>query len=166
MLLKCCTQYVSEFGKLSSGHRTGKGQFSFQSQREAMPKNAQTTAQLHSYHTLVMLKILQARLQQYVNREVPDVQTGFRKGRGTRDQIANIHWIIEKAREFQKISISVLLTMPKPLTVWITINCGKFWKRWENQTTSSASWEICLQIRKQQLELYMEQQTGSKSGKE
>ena len=87
---------------VGSGHRTGKGQFSFQSQGKAMPKNAQTTAQLHSSHTLVMLKILQARLQQYVNREHPDVQTGFRKGRGTRDQIANIHWIIEKAREFQK----------------------------------------------------------------
>ena len=76
----------------------------------------------------VMLKILQARLQQHVNRELPDVQAGFRKGRGTRDQIANIHWIIEKAREFQKISISALLTMPKPSTVWITVNCGKFLK--------------------------------------
>ena len=73
-----------------------------------------------------MLKILQTRLQQYVNCELPDVQAGFRKGRGTRDQIANIRWIIEKAREFQKISISALLTMPKPLTVWITINCRKF----------------------------------------
>ena len=83
-----------------------------------------------------MLKILQARLQQYVNRELPDVQAGFRKVRGTRDQIANIHWIIEKAREFsRKTSISALLTMPKPLTVWITINCGKFFKRWEYQTT-------------------------------
>ena len=94
-----------------------------------MPKNAQTTAQLHPSHTLVkvMLKILQARLQQYVNHELPDVQAGFRKGRGTRDQIANIRWIIKKAREFQKkTSISALLTMPKPLTVWITINCGKF----------------------------------------
>ena len=68
-----------------------------------------------------MLKILQARLQQYVNRELPDVQAGFRKCRGTRDQIANIHWIIEKAREFKKKSISALLTMPKPLTVWITM---------------------------------------------
>ena len=76
---------------------------------------------------LVMFKILQARLQQYVSHEIPDVQAGFRKGRGTRDQIANIHWIMEKAREFQKkASISVLLTMPKPLTVWITINYGKF----------------------------------------
>ena len=75
-----------------------------------------------------MLKILQARLHQYVNRELPDVQAGFTKGRGTRDQIANIRWIMEKAREFQKkkTSISALLTMPKPLTVWITINCGKF----------------------------------------
>ena len=120
MLSKCCTQYASKFGKLSSGHRTGEGQFSFQSQRKAMPKNAQTTAQLHSSHTSkVMLKILQARLQQYVNHELPDVQAGFRKGRGTRDQIANIHWIIEKAREFQKKNLA-LLTMPKPLTVWIT----------------------------------------------
>ena len=73
-----------------------------------------------------MLKILQARLQQYVNCELPYVQAGFRKGRGTRDQIANIRWMIEKAREFQKTSISALLTMPKPLTLWITINCGKF----------------------------------------
>ena len=74
-----------------------------------------------------MLKILPARLQQHMNRELPDVQAGFRKGRGTRDQIANICWIIEKAREFQKkTSISALLTMPKPWTVWITMNCGKF----------------------------------------
>ena len=73
-----------------------------------------------------MLKILQAGLQQYVNRELPDVQARFRKGRGIRDQIANIHWIMEKARESRKTSISALLTMPKPLTVWITINCGKF----------------------------------------
>ena len=77
-----------------------------------------------------MLKILQTRLQQYVNHELPRVQAGFRKGRGTRNQIANIHWIIEKAKEFQKTSTS-LLTMPNPLTVWITTNCGKFFKRWE-----------------------------------
>ena len=89
--------------KLSSGHRTGKGQFSFQSQRKAMPKNAHyCTIALISHASKVMLKILQARLQQYVNCEIPDVQADFRKGRGTRDQIANIHWIIEKAREFQK----------------------------------------------------------------
>ena len=97
MLWKNCIEYASSFGKLS----TGKGQFSFQSQRKAVPKNAQTTAQLHSSHTIkVMLKILQARLQQYW--ELPDVQAGFRKGRRTRYQIANICWIIEKARECQK----------------------------------------------------------------
>ena len=85
------------------------------------------TIALISHSSKVMLKILQARLQQYVNRELPDVQASFRKGRGTRDQITNIHSIIENAREFQKkTSISALLTMPKPLTVWITINCGKF----------------------------------------
>ena len=104
MLLKCCTQYASKFGKLSSGHRTGKGQFSFQSQRKAIPKNAQTATQLHSSPNAskVILKIIQVRLQQYVNRELLDIQGGFRKGRGTRDQIANIRWIMEKAREFHK----------------------------------------------------------------
>ena len=84
------------------------------------------TIALISHASKVMLRILQARLQQYVNREPPGVQAGVRKGRGTRGQIANICWMIEKAREFQEISISALLTMPKPLTVWITINCGKF----------------------------------------
>ena len=83
-----------------------------------------------------MLKILQARLQQYVNRELSDVQAGFRKGRGTRDQIANIFWILKKKKgSSRKTSISALLTMLKPLTVWITINCGKFRKRWKYQTT-------------------------------
>ena len=87
-----------------------------------------------NYHTIalishtgkVMLKILQARLQQYMKRELPDVQAGFRKGRGTRDQIANIHRIIKKQESSRKTSISALLTMPKPLTVWITVNCGEF----------------------------------------
>ena len=102
-MLKCCTQYASKLGKLSSSHRTGKGQFSFQSLRKAMPKNAQyCTIALISQTTKVMLKILPARLQQYVNHELPDVQAGFGKGRGTRDQIANIHRIIKKAKEFQK----------------------------------------------------------------
>ena len=109
-----------------------------------------------------MLKILQARLQQYMNREPPDVQAGFRKGRGTRDQIANIRWIMEKVREFQKNVYFWFIDYAKSLTVWITRNCGKFWKRWEYQTTWPASWEICMQVRKQQLELDMEQQTGSK----
>ena len=160
MLWKCCTLYVSIFGKLSSGHRTGKGQFSFQSQSNAKECSNYRTTALMSHTSKVMLKILQARLQQYMNHKLPDIQTGFRKGRGTRDQIANIHWIMEKAREFQKNF--ALLTMQKPLTMWITINCGKFWKRWAYQTTWPASWKTCMQVRKQQLELDMEQQTGSK----
>ena len=118
------------------------------------------TIALFSHASKLTLKILQARLQQYVNRELPDVQAGFRKGK--RDQIANICWIMEKARVSRKISISALLTMPKPLTVWITINCGTFFKRWEYQNTWAASWETCMQVRKQHSELDMEQQTGSK----
>ena len=102
-----------------------------------------------------------------MTHELPDVQAGFRKGRGTRDQIANICWIIKKKQESsRKASISALLTMSKPLTLWTTTNCEKFLKRWEYQTTWPASWEICMQVKKQQLELGMEQQTGSKSGKE
>ena len=93
------------------------------------------TIALISHTSKVMLKILQARFQQYVNQELPDVQAGFRKGRGTRDQIANICWIIEKVREFQKTLTSALLTMPKLLTMWITINCGKFFKTWKYQNT-------------------------------
>ena len=101
MLLKCYAQYVSKFGKLSSGHRTGKGQFSLQSHRRAMPKSAQTTAKLHSFHMLARLCSKSFKLA------VPElgtskVQAGFRKGRGTRDQIANIHWLMETAKEFQK----------------------------------------------------------------
>ena len=93
-----------------------------------MPKSAQTTTQLHSSLTAskVMLKILQARLQQFMSPEVPDVQGGFRKGRGTRDQIANIYWIIKKQESSRKTSTSALLSMPIPLTMWNTANCGKF----------------------------------------
>ena len=96
MLLKSCTQYVSKFGKLSSGHRAGKGQFSSQPQRRTVPKNVHTTIHLYSLHMLVRL-CSQARFQQYMNQELPLIQTGFRIGRGTRDQIAKIHWFIEEA---------------------------------------------------------------------
>ena len=106
------------------------------------------TIALISHASKVMLKIVQARLQQYVNCEHPDVQAGFRKTRGTRDQIANIRWIIEKARVPEKTFTSASLTMLKPLIVWIVTNCGKFLKRWEYQTTWPASWEICMQVRK------------------
>ena len=109
-----------------------------------------------------MLKILQVRLQQYVNREFPDVQAGFRKGRGTRDQIANIRWVIKKAREFQKNIYFCFIDYAKAFDC---VDHNKLWKilkEMEYQTTWRASWEICMQVRKQQLELDMEQQTGSK----
>ena len=125
MLLKCCTQYASKFGKCSSSHRTGKGQFSFQSQRKAIPKNAQTTA-LISHASKVMLKILQATLQQYINHELPDIQAGFRKAEEPEIKLPTPVGSSKKRESSRKISISALLTMPKPLTVWITINCGKF----------------------------------------
>ena len=141
-----------------------KGQFSFQ-----IPKKG-NAKECSNYHTIafisnvskVIIKILQARLQQYVNCELPDVQAGFRKGRGTRDQIATSIGLSKKQESSRKTSISALLTMPKPLTVWITTNCGKFLKKGKCQTTWPASWETCMQVRKQQWELDMEQQSGSK----
>ena len=101
-------------------------------------------------------------VQQYMNWEIPDVQAGVRKGRGTRDQIANIHWITEEVRELQKNIYYCFTDYTKAFDLWITTNRGKFWKRWEYQTTWPASWEICMQVRKQQLVLDMEQQAGSK----
>ena len=132
-----------------------------------MPKNAQTTTQLHSSHTLakLMLKILQARFQQYMNHELPDGQDGFRKGRGTRDEITNICWIIKKAREFQNVYLC-FIDYTKAFDYVDHNKSGKFLKRWEYKTALLASWETCMQVKKQQLELNMEQQTGSKLGKE
>ena len=124
------------------------------------------TITLVSHTSKLMLKILLARLQQYMNHELPDVQAAFRKGRRTKNQIASICWIIKKARVFQKNIYFCFIDYAKPLALWITINCGKFWKRWEYQTTWPASWEICMQVRKQQLELDVKQQTGSKQEKE
>ena len=123
-----------------------------------------------NYHTIafishtskVMLRILQVRLQQYVNCELPDVQAGFSKGREPEIKLPASVGLWKKQESARKTSISALLTMPKPLTVWITINCGKFWKRWEYQSTWPASLETYMQVRKHQLELDMEQQTGSK----
>ena len=100
-----------------------------------------------------------------MNCELPDIQAGFRKARGTRNEIANIHWIIEKAKEFQQ-NISFCFIDYAKAFVWIPTNCGKFFKRWDYQTTWPASWEICMQVRKQQLVPDMEKQTGSKLGKE
>ena len=127
MMWKCCTQYASKFGKLSSGHRTGKGQFSFQSQKKGNAKKCSNyhTVALISHASKVMLKILHMRLQQYVNRELPDVQTGFRKSRGTRDQIANICWITEKAREFQKSIYFCFIDYTKAFDC---VDHNKLWK--------------------------------------
>ena len=134
-----------------------------------MPKNAQTTAQiaLISHASKVMLKILQARLQQYLNCELPDVQAGFRKGRNQRSNCQHLldHGKSKRVPE-KHLFLPYWLQRPKPLTVWITINGGKFWKWWEYQTTWPASWETYMQVRKQQLELDMEQRTGSKQEKE
>ena len=135
MLWKCCTQYTRKFWKLSSGHRTGKGQFSFQSQRKALLKNVQTTAQVYSFHMLV---------KQYSKFSKP----GFSNTWTMNFQMFKL--VLEKAEEpeiklptsagswkkqesSRKTSISALLTMPNPLTVWITRNCGKFWKIWETR---------------------------------
>ena len=118
------------------------------------------TSILLSHTGKVMLKILQPRLQQYVNQEIPDVQAGFRKGKGTREQIASICWIIEKAREFQKHIYFYFIDYAK---AWL---CGSWQTGWEYQTTLPAFWETCMQFKKQQLEPDMEQQTGSKLGKE
>ena len=121
---------------------------------------------LISHTSKVMLKILQARPQQYVNHELPDVQAGFRKDRGTRDKLATSAGSSKKQESSRKTSTSPLLTMAKPSTVWITMNCGKFWKRGEYQITWPASWEICMQVKKQQLQQEMEQCNIPKSRKE
>ena len=128
MLWKYHIQYASKFGKLSSGHRTGKGQFSFQSQRKkgnAKECSNYCTIALILHASKVMLKILQARLQHYVKCEFPDVQAGFIKGRGTRDQIANIRWIIEKARELQKSIYFCFIDYAKAFDC---VDHNKLWK--------------------------------------
>ena len=135
-MLKSCTEYASKFGKLSSSHRTGKGVFI------PIPKKGNTkeysnycTIALISCASKVMLKIVQARLQQYMNCELPYVQTAFRKGRGTRDQIANIHWIIKKAREFQENIYFCFIDYTKAFDCVDHSKLWKFFKRWEYQTT-------------------------------
>ena len=122
----------------NSAVATGLEKVSFHSnpkERQCQRMLKHRTIALISHASKVMLKILQDRLQQYMNCKLPDVQAGFRKGRGIRDQIANIHWIMEKEREFQKKHLFLFIDYANPLTVWITISCGKFFKRWEYQTT-------------------------------
>ena len=142
--------------------------FSSWATRETLPKKG-NVKECSNYHTValiphaskVMLKILQARLQQYVNH-IQMFKLVLEKAEEPEIKLPTSAGSSKKQESSRKTSISALLTMPKPLTVWITINCGKLWKRWEYQTTWPASWETCMQVRKQQLELDMEQQTGSK----
>ena len=155
---RCCILYVSKSGRPNSGHRTGKDRSSSQFPRRVILKNVLTIWQLHSFPMLIRscLKSYTLSLQHYVDQKLRDVQFGFRKGKGTRDQIVNIFWIIEKARELktnQKKSTSVSSTVLKPLTVWIIINCGKLLKRREYQTILSVSWEVCMEVKKQEFEL-------------
>ena len=142
----------------------GKGQFSFQSQRKGMPKNAQTTAQLHSSHMLVKScsKFSKPGFSNMWTVNFLMFKLVLEKAEESEIKLPTSTGSWKKQESSSKTSISALLTMPKPLTVWITINCGKFWKRWEYQTTWPASWWICMWVWKQQLELDMEQQTGSK----
>ena len=130
MLWKCCTQYASKFGKLSSGHRTGKGQFSFQSQRKEMPKNAQTTAQLHSSHMLVKQcsKFSKPGFSNMWTVNFHMFKLVLEKAEEPEIKLPTSDGSSKKQESSRKISISSLLTMPKPLTVWIIINCGKFWR--------------------------------------
>ena len=170
MLLKCCTQYVRKFGKLSSGHRTGKSQFSFQSQRKTVRKKIQNyyTVAFISHANKVMLKTLQPGLQQYMYQEPPDVQAGFRKGRRTRDQIASIRWIIEKTGEFQKNIYFCFIDYVKAFDC-VDHNNKSLWKILKEMGIPDHL--HCLlrnlyAVKKQRLKSYMEQLTGSKLGKE
>ena len=168
MLWKCCTQYASKFGKVSSGHRTGKGQFSFQSQRKSMPKNVQTTAQLHSSHMQAKWcsKFSKLDFNSTWTKNFQMCKLDLGKAEEPEIKLPASVGSLKKQESSRKTSTSALLTMPKPVTVWITKNCGKFFKRWQYRTTLPASWEICTQVRKQQLEPDMVSWTGSKLGKE
>ena len=158
MLSKCCTQQASTFGKLSSGHRTGKGLFALQFQTKAKPKNAQTTTQLHSSHMLVKecSKFSKPGFNRTwtVNFQMFKLDLG--KAEEPEAKLPISVGSSKKQESSREISTTAWLTMPKPLTVWITTYCEKFWKRWEYQTTWPASWETYMQVRKQQLELDLE----------
>ena len=153
----------------NSAVATGLEKVSFHSnpKERPMPKNVQTNAQLHSSHvSKAMLKILQARFQQYMNQNFQMFKLGLEKAKEPEIKLPTSAGSLKKQENSRKTATSASLTMLKPLTVWITTNCGQFFTRWEYQTIRPASWEICMQVKKQELELDREQQTGSKSGKE
>ena len=167
MLLKCCTQYTSKIWKTQQWLQDWKRSvfIPIPKKGNAKERSNYRTIALSLHTSKVMLKNIHPRLQRYTSHD-PDVEVGFRKDRGTRDQITTSVGSSKKQESTIKASTSALLTMAKPLTVWITINCGKFWKRWEYQTIWPDSWETCVLVKKQQLEPDMEQQTGSKLWKE
>ena len=151
---------------IKRGRKPGKGWSSCQPPKGSIKESANHRAiALISQASKVMLKILHAGLQHYANQELSDFQVGFRKGRGTRNQIANICWIIEKAREFQK-NVYLSFTDYTKAFVWIMTNCGKLLKRWEYQTILPVFWETCMWIKKQQLDPCMEQLVASRLRKE
>ena len=151
MVWKCCTQYASKFGKLSSGLKTGKGPFSFQSQRKAMPKNVQTTAKLHSSHMLVKQcsKFSKLGFKSMWTENFQMFKLVLEKAEEPEIKLPTSFGSLRKQKSSRKTSISALLTTPKHLTVWITAYCEKFLKKWEYQTTWPASWETCMQVKKQ-----------------
>ena len=139
--------------KICSGHRTGKGQFSLQSQRKAIPKNAQTTTQLHLSQTLAKecSKFSKPGFSNTWTMNFQMFKLDLEKAEEPEIKLPTSAGSLKKQESSRKTSISALLTTPKPLTVWITINCGKLWKKWEYQTTWPAFWETYMQVRKQQL---------------
>ena len=151
MLWKCCTQYASKFGKLSSGHRTGKGQFSFQFQRKAMLKNVPTTAQLHSSQGLAKWcsKFSKPGFNNKWTVNFLMFKLDLEKAEEPEVKVSTYVGSSKKQESSRKTSTSALLTMPKPLTVWIPQNSGKFLKRWRYQITWPAFWKICMQVKKQ-----------------
>ena len=159
-MLKCCTQYGIKFGKLSS-HRTWKFHLSFQSQRRAMPKNVPTTIQLHIL-TRSCSKSSKLGFNSMWTEKFQMYKLGLAKAEEPEIKLPSLIGSQRKQGNSRKTPTSASLTMLKPLTVWITTKCGKFFKRWGYQTTS---WEIHKEVKKQQLELNMERWTGSKLGK-
>ena len=150
MLLKCCTldKYVSKFQKLSSGHRIGKGQFSFQSQRRAVSQNVQTTVQLHSFHMLIRLcsKPFKLGFSSTWTENFEMYKLGFKEAEEPEVKLPTLVGSWRKKQENSR-KTSASLTMPKPLTVWITTNCGKLLKTWEYQTTFPVFWETYMQVK-------------------
>ena len=164
MLLKCPTQYASKFGKLSNGHRTVKVSF------HSNPKEEQCQRMFKLLHNCTHLITLAKQCSKFSKPGFNSLWTvkfqmfklELEKAEEPEIKLPTSTGSSKKQKSSRKPSTSLLLITPKPLTVWITTNCGKFWNRWECQTTWPASWEICIQVKKQQLELDMEQQTGSK----